>query len=316
MASSGLDEYFMSAFEDKLLVRMPEKEADHLTPATRLLEKKREMTEVEQALQATKDDFHVKMESLQQRREELERKEQDLKDSLLKFDKFLKENDMKRSRAIKKTKDEEDLALQKEREISRLQNEIDQLEEQVDQQAHKIQRYKVYREYMEQVLEYSQEFDEIREIIARYDTLKTTRQDLLEREHRNQDAIEAEKADLMKFTEEKNNEILSYNNQLAQLQTRLEKAQSTAVKWESEWTRIQTTAAKKTLMLGQIKMATHNLYTLINKHLQRKVPIQEADQTLLQLDKIQMFIKDLTEITHDIQRRESAAVPNMQLLAV
>lgn len=29
-----------------------------------------------------------------------------------------------------------------------------------------------------------------------------------------------------------------------------------------------------------------------------------------------MFIKDLTEITHDIQRRESAAVPNMQLLAV
>ena len=35
-------------------------------------------------------DFHVKMESLQQRREELERKEQQLKDSLLKFDKFLK----------------------------------------------------------------------------------------------------------------------------------------------------------------------------------------------------------------------------------
>ena len=30
------------------------------------------------------------MESLQQRREELERKEQQLKDSLLKFDKFLK----------------------------------------------------------------------------------------------------------------------------------------------------------------------------------------------------------------------------------
>jgi len=38
-----------------------------------------------------------------------------------------------------------------------LQSEIGQLEEQVDQQAHKIQRYKVYREYMERVLEYSQE---------------------------------------------------------------------------------------------------------------------------------------------------------------
>lgn len=35
--------------------KMPEQEADHLTPATRLLEKKREMAEVEQALAAQKE---------------------------------------------------------------------------------------------------------------------------------------------------------------------------------------------------------------------------------------------------------------------
>ena len=34
----------------------------------------------------------MKMETLQQRRDELERKEQQLKESLLKFDKFLKVN--------------------------------------------------------------------------------------------------------------------------------------------------------------------------------------------------------------------------------
>ena len=38
------------------------------------------------------------MESLQQRREELERKEYQLKESLLKFDKFLKENNAKKDR--------------------------------------------------------------------------------------------------------------------------------------------------------------------------------------------------------------------------
>ena len=58
---------------------------------------------------------------------------------------------------------------------------------------------------------------------------------------------------------------------------------------DSEWTRIQTTAAKKTLLLGQIKMATHNLYTLVYKHLKKKVNPQEADETLLQLDKVSMY---------------------------
>ncbi|XP_020631843.1 coiled-coil domain-containing protein 42 homolog [Orbicella faveolata] len=79
-------------------------------------------------------------------------------------------------------------------------------------------------------------------------------QDLLERETKNQEKYEKEKGRLVKFTEEKNNEILNYNNQLAHLQTQLEKAQSVAVKWESQWTHIQNTAAKKTLLLGRIKM--------------------------------------------------------------
>ena len=52
--------------------------------ATRLLEKRREMAEVESALGAQKDEFQLKMESLTQRREELERKELQLKESLLK----------------------------------------------------------------------------------------------------------------------------------------------------------------------------------------------------------------------------------------
>ena len=34
---------------------MPEKDAEYLTPATRLLEKKREMAEVEEALSTTKE---------------------------------------------------------------------------------------------------------------------------------------------------------------------------------------------------------------------------------------------------------------------
>ncbi|KAL5477714.1 hypothetical protein EMCRGX_G024549 [Ephydatia muelleri] len=314
MATAGLEDYFKTTFENRLLVKMPEQEADHLTPATRLLEKKREMAEVEQALAAQKEEFQMKMETLQQRRDELQRKEQKLKESLLKFDKFLKENDLKRARALKKAKNEQDLCRQKDREIEKLVQEIEELNVTGRKQKSKLKKYTIYRQFLEKVVEQSDEFDETQEIISRYETLKQTREDLLDREHRNQDSIETERTDLIKFTEERTNEILGYNNELANLQTILEEVQSETVKWESEWARIQTTAAKKTLLLGQIKMATHNLLTLMYKHLQKKMPPSEAGQTLLQLEKVQTFIKDLTEITNEIKRHEGAAVPNPHLL--
>ena len=75
---------------------MPEQPSDALTPATRLLEKKREMAAVEAALGAKKEDFQLKMETLQQRRDDLELKERSLKEQLLKFEKFLKVRGIRR----------------------------------------------------------------------------------------------------------------------------------------------------------------------------------------------------------------------------
>lgn len=65
----------------------------------------------------------MKMESIQQRKEELERKEYTLKESLLKFDKFLKENDAKKNRAVKKANVERDTKLQRMKEIDTLTDE-------------------------------------------------------------------------------------------------------------------------------------------------------------------------------------------------
>ena len=48
-------------------------------------------------------------------------------------------------------------------------------------------------------------------------------------------------------------------------------------------------------------MATHNLFTLVNKHVKQTV---EVDSTQEQLQKIQMFILDLTQITNEIKKSE------------
>jgi hypothetical protein len=106
--TDGLDDYFRRTFEQKLLVcvtaervctacvsslagrNVPERDDGHLTAATRLLEKRREMVETQEVLSTQKEEFHVRMEALRQRRLDLERKEYQLKESLIKFDKFLK----------------------------------------------------------------------------------------------------------------------------------------------------------------------------------------------------------------------------------
>ncbi|XP_041347860.1 coiled-coil domain-containing protein 42 homolog [Gigantopelta aegis] len=297
----SLEEYFRTTFEDKLLVKMPEREDDHLTPATRLLEKRREMAEVEQALAAQKEEFQMKMESLQQRREELEKKEYQLKESLLKFDKFLKENDSKRARAVKKANDEREMKKHKDKEIIKLKEDTSIVLKEKEKLQRKLVKYEVYHKYMEKVLESGEEFHELRDIIMRYDTLTATHQDLLERELQNQEFIENQRQQLMKYSEGKDNEILGYNNQLSGLQTRLDKAESLAVKWESKWTHIKNTAAKKTLLLGRIKMATHNLYQIVKKH-QKQAATDE--DTTEQLHQIQTFLMDLNQITAEIKKME------------
>jgi hypothetical protein len=44
------------------------------------------------------------------------------------------------------------------------------------------------------------------------------------------------------------------NNQLAELQAKLDHAQNESHKAESEWNHLQTTAAGKTLLIGETRM--------------------------------------------------------------
>ena len=98
--------------------------------------------------------------------------------------------------------------------------------------------------------------------------------------------------------------MLNCNNQLAVMQTQLEKTQSRAMYWDAKWTRIQDTESRKTLKLGRLKMTTHNLYNLVNRHLQRSgvvSSVMEDENIIHQLQKIKMFIIDLTQVTEEIK---------------
>lgn len=62
---------------------------DHVSPATRLLEKRRQMFEVQEALDAQKEEFARREEAFRRREEGLRKKDLDLQESLIRFNKFL-----------------------------------------------------------------------------------------------------------------------------------------------------------------------------------------------------------------------------------
>ncbi|XP_058415251.1 coiled-coil domain-containing protein 42 isoform X2 [Diceros bicornis minor] len=76
---------------------------------------------------------------------------------------------------------------------------------------------------------------------------------------------------------------------------------------ESRWAHIQNTAAKKTLLLGTIKMATLNLFQIVSKQLKESTHVSLED-THKQLDMIQQFIQDLSDIWAEVKKKEPQSI--------
>ncbi|XP_076364154.1 coiled-coil domain-containing protein 42 homolog isoform X3 [Tachypleus tridentatus] len=287
----GLEGYIKAKFENKINVKYPERDDKYLTNGTKLLEKKREISEVEDLLKQNKEEFKIKAKELEEKKKELNERENKLKDSFKKFDKFLEENDAKSAKALKKAEEEKESQKQKQKEIEKLKEDLALIQAKQKRLEENVAKYKIFNNFLEA-------------------TVKSSEEDLMNREQKYEDRIEEERNKMIKYTEEKQNEILQYNNKLAELQTRFDKAQNEAIKWESRWAHIKNTAAMKTLLLGQIRMATYNLFQTINQYIKTEV---EMENTSEQLTEVQHFIKDWSEIVEEVQKQEKVSSTQPQL---
>ncbi|KAK2490068.1 hypothetical protein MC885_003407 [Smutsia gigantea] len=309
MEEVDLAEYFQLQYGKRLLQllqKFPNPEEQSESPSIRLLEKKKEANIVHQAMQQKKEIFRRRMEALKLRWEELGVKEAQLKTHIQKFEPFIQENDQKRIRALKKVNKECEVKKQFVRELAVGRQEMAALRLEHQRLSTKLQDYSVFNKYLERVVELS-EFEEIHEVIARYKTLVSMHHDLMQSVQEGQEKIERTKAQLARYMEEKDDEILQLNNELARLQMCFDRARSDVIIWESRWAHIQNTAAKKTLLLGTIKMATLNLFQTVSKQLKETTNVTLED-THRQLDMVQQFIQDLSDIWAEVKKKEQQQI--------
>ncbi|XP_034156755.2 coiled-coil domain-containing protein 42 homolog [Pangasianodon hypophthalmus] len=303
--SVKLEECIRTVFEEHLSESVSVQEKGVCSGVTCLLEKRRQIKHVDGVLRTQRREFEVKRESLRQRRDELKKEEENLKDSLLKFDKFLKENDAKRARGVKKAESERAVLRERERELELLHTHIAALLVKKEKLRARVERFRVYCEFLHTVLKTATKFEDVGQLVARFETLMSTREHLLRRQSEMERQRESDSLELRRYVSEQNSILLQYSNTLSQLQTELDNVLSHTLAQELSRNHIQAAAVKETHLLSQIKVVTLNLYHMTGGITGGDEGV-DVDDTVEQLDRVRLYIEDRAEILAHLRSDRSS----------
>ncbi|NXJ48588.1 CC42M protein, partial [Spizaetus tyrannus] len=298
-----LEEYLRTAFRDKLrLPTVPTRDGAALPPSARLPLKRREVAEVERALQSQREEFQQRMERLAQRRRQLGRREEELRDVVLKFDAFLKVPGRGPGPgpglAVGAPADS----------VARLRRELEGLLRRRERLARRLRSLRGFGDYLRSVLAGMGQFQDIPAMLAHFGALAGARAALAQQAEAGQEQLAQGWARLRRYREEAGSKLLCTNDELTRLRARLEAARRDVLQGESHWARVQSTATQKTLLLGQIKLAVLNLFQLATARLE--VPTDVAlEDTEAQLDTVLLCMQDLAAISAELLPRQPGTCP-------
>ncbi|XP_041793272.1 coiled-coil domain-containing protein 42 homolog [Chelmon rostratus] len=243
----------------------------------------------EEQLHAQQQQREKVLESLQHRRDELHKKLKEIKELHSGFDMFLKVEDANQAAEKERVRKE---VLQ--REAERLKEEYAELMERKQGLQHQVHKHTVYMDFMERVVKLTK-FEDVQPLMDHLESLLHFRDQLYQKASQAQEQVDQQRKALPRLEDQYHLLRLHKTNQLSQLQTELQGMFTEALKWEGKWNHIQETAAKKTLLLGQIKMATLSLYEMTEDKAEGEEGVDMND-TEKQLDKVKMFIQDHDDV--------------------
>ncbi|XP_047466448.1 coiled-coil domain-containing protein 42 homolog [Mugil cephalus] len=233
---------------------------------TLILKKEAELEEVDKQLALKRQEFNTCVDALAQRRSELQIKQQQTKERVMKFEKFVAENEAKRRRALKSCESSREQNILKQREIENLTEQLKQLRVRKQILKDRMSKYKIFEDYLMKTLDYlpgnypdNGSESLVMPIIRRHETLSITHQELLQRLGRMEEDVEQGQRQLLNMKHEHSTKKLMANKDLSELQRELEtlkeKNKQTEVKLQIE----QGLSREKLEEMGRLLMAINNL---------------------------------------------------------
>lgn len=234
---------------------------DHVSPATLLLEKRRQMTEVQQALDAQKEEYDRKEAMFKRREQQLRKKDLELQENLCQFNKFLKDKSDKRQQYLQKAEVERKEKHLKIKEMAEKKKALQGIKGECSGLEADFKENEKYDLFLEAVKRrYDQEYPEIEHILKRHEVLEKARRDLEVKEVETSQQLEQMRIRLSEFTQEQHTRYLDLNNLKQRMQKKQEDATNAAQELETRVTSVVQQRLDRTRELGEITMSVQNIY--------------------------------------------------------
>lgn len=281
----------------------------YVTQATRLLKKEKKEREMDTQLRTKKDETARKIEELKERQHQFDLKtvEEQTKINMRKpvFDEY----DRKKKIEEEKARKEKESIRQKKEEIEKRQSELREWEQKLRDVEQSIQDHEVYRTFLQKVVDESEKYKDISELMARYSTLKLNADSLNTALRRIEEQNEMEREEHARYLKSKRDELAVANGKMHRLEYENEKLQQELTETEQEEDKLQSSQINQLGATAEVNFAIQNLHYMaqMSKTSAVSEDIRIGDtqkgtpDILRMLDTIQERIEDLRYITGDVK---------------
>lgn len=235
---------------------------DDVPQHSRLLEKRRQVYEVEEALSAQKEEFARREAAFARREEALRRKDLELQETLVRFNQTIAENETKRVRAEKKALEDRGAATAKEDELYACLSQLAGLKEELSLlQTEKAKLSKYHRFLDAFQREHGEEYADIDGVLERFGTLRTAHRDLLSDQQRSSREIEEQRRNVARLQKASAMQAINHENLSARLSRHLEDTRALVGSLQSGADEAAVRRGLRLMELGQVLQSVYNLHS-------------------------------------------------------
>ncbi|EAN79419.1 protein of unknown function (DUF4200), putative [Trypanosoma equiperdum] len=232
---------------------------ESITAATQL---RRAVMEAQRELDAKRELYLTRMARAHEIEETIAQGRAKLQDKLVRYYKFIQDNEVKRSRAMRKAVTEERIRKEREAQVEELTKKLQNLHDRSEELRGLYDVYSRYQRYLEEVLQRndSDEYQGPRDIIQRWNTLHENTKVLQRRKTQLEEELLRNKNALNVKRQRKNNESVQLQNQLNELQARFGQLQKNIKIKQDELERCISQRSTTSRTISHVRMACKNLY--------------------------------------------------------